>query len=254
VAQIVCLLLAVALVACSSDPPDDGAGGPTAGAAASIAGASGDGIVGLASRGGAAGEAGTGAGDGGAGEAGSVGGDGDAGEGGEGGSMGGEGGSMGGQGGAAGVAGVGTGGMTGGAGGMVDPCDELDCDDGNDCTRDACRFGRCQHENESNSGVACTDGFFDGQCLETAGTCHVQCGNTDQLCCEDECRPGLDCRPVLPDFGPITERCIEAAPCGGEGEPCCLELEGNALTTVCDGALVCGPPASGSGGSECNAE
>jgi hypothetical protein len=98
-----------------------------------------------------------------------------------------------------GAGGAGDSGLGGASGdGGTDPCENIGCNDGNDCTADRCVNGFCHLEPVQISGIDCHDGFFDGQCEPGAGVCLVPCGAEDQECCDGAsgCRSGLDCRPV----------------------------------------------------------
>jgi len=163
VLQVVYVLLAVfAVSACSSDPRDGGAG--TTAGGSSMAGSAGDGAAGMSGDAAVAGGSET--------DAGSAGGD-----------------------------SGGDSGLDGSSGdGGTDPCENIGCNDGNDCTADRCVDGFCYLEPVQVSGVDCDDGFFEGQGEPGAGVCLVPCGAEDQECCDNGasgCRSGLACRPVI---------------------------------------------------------
>ena len=102
------------------------------------------------------------------------------------GGMGGAGG-QGGMGGAGGQGGMGGAGGQGGMGGSADPCDGLDCSDGNECTADLCADGVC-----SNPPV--TDNTM---CDSNMGTCQAgMCVPTD-LCEGKDCSDGNQCTADL---------------------------------------------------------
>jgi len=77
----------------------------------------------------------------------------------------------------------------------------IHCDDGNQCTSDACTSGACVNTNLSN-GTACNDGLYctltdtcngSGVCV---GSAAKPCGKLNPVCCEatDTCHPtGYEC-------------------------------------------------------------
>ena len=121
--------------------------------------------------GGAGGDGGGGAG----GEAGAGGAGGQAGAGGAGGQAG--------AGGAGGQAGAGGAGGQGGMGGSVDPCEGVDCSDGNDCTEDNCMEGNCSNPPVMN----------DTMCDGNMGTCQSGVCVPNDLCEGVDCSDGNDC-------------------------------------------------------------
>jgi len=59
----------------------------------------------------------------------------------------------------------------------VDPCDDIDCSDGNQCTADLCNVGVCSNPNVGPGGACSQNG---GNVCDGAGTC-VEC-NIDAQC------------------------------------------------------------------------
>ena len=83
-------------------------------------------------------------------------------------------------------------GASGDSGGTGNPCDTLDCDDGNDCTDDVCdpRIGRCTYA-AVGDGAVCSavgvSGVCDGVLCRTACT-GVDCDDGNP-CTDDSCDP-----------------------------------------------------------------
>ena len=72
--------------------------------------------------------------------------------------------------------------ITEGGGQVIDPCEDLSCDDENLCTIDSCDLGTCVHEPEP--GQSCDDGNL----CSTDDTCDEkgQCSGSGTLLCEDD--------------------------------------------------------------------
>ncbi|HSN82409.1 MAG TPA: right-handed parallel beta-helix repeat-containing protein, partial [Polyangiales bacterium] len=90
------------------------------------------------------------------------------------------------------------------AGPFDDPptCEDLDCDDGNECTVDGCADATCSHE-PAEDGIACTVGDGPGLCL--GGQCFPDCSKQD-------CRPVYPCteegiRDAIRDGGDVIIGC-----------------------------------------------
>ena len=191
------------------------------------------------------------AGDGGTGGAGGDGGGGAGGEAGAGGA--------GGEAGAGGAGGEAGAGGQGGAGGAVDPCDGLDCSDGNECTDDVCTDGVCSNPPVTD-GEACDNmmGICESGVCAPASLCEgVDCDDGND-CTQDICDPatGTCSNPDEPDGS----MCI-CPVCGAEGicmmgectDPCegidCSD--GNQCTADLCNVGVCSNPNVGPGAS-CN--
>ncbi len=142
----------------------------------------------------------------------------------------------------------------------VDACDagvcvgsgEVDCDDGNVCTDDACDPAKgCVHATNSaacNDGNACTlvDTCVNGSCL---GTGTPDCDDANP-CTEDACVPPGGCQntPVIPCCGDgqvdPPEECDDGNTAGGDGcDESCMEETAVTMqwtdpqTGSCDGKI-----------------
>jgi hypothetical protein len=81
-------------------------------------------------------------------------------------------------------------------------CEDLDCDDGNECTVDGCADSACSHEPAAD-GATCTVGDGPGLCL--GGQCLADCSKQD-------CRPVYPCteqgiRDAIRDGGDVIIGC-----------------------------------------------
>lgn len=144
--------------------------------------------------------------------------------------------------------GDGGGGSGGGGAGGTGPvtCEDLECDDGNECTEDSCEDAVCSHAAVAD-GIACTVDAAAGLC--DSGECVIDCSVED-------CRPRYPCteqgiRDAIADGGNIVVDC--AVPTTVMLTAGVLEIEkdlsldglGN-LTIDADGqsrALITSPPA-----------
>lgn len=136
--------------------------------------------------------------------------------------------------------------------GVCQPGPDVDCDDLNECTADACdtETGTCTHENEMD-GVECDDGT---ECTAESACSEGLCAGTDGMAvCEDDnpctvavCDEGGACSndPVARGIPCNTDKCLLGQTCDGAGE-CSggedLECDdGNDCTTDdCDAETGC---------------
>ena len=190
------------------------------------------------------------AGDGGTGGTGGAGGE-TGGAGGEAGS-----GGAGGEAGAGGAGGEAGAGGQGGAGGAVDPCDGLDCSDGNECTDDFCTDGVCSNPPVTD-GEACDNmmGICESGVCAPANLCEgVNCDDGNE-CTQDICDPATGLCSNPDDDGAACTCPV----CGAEGicmmgectDPCegidCSD--GNQCTADLCNVGVCSNPNVGPGAS-----
>ena len=134
---------------------------------------------------------------------------------------------------------------------VIDPCDELDCDDGNICTQDSCDLGECV--NEPESGAECDDGNLcttedicdeKGQC---AGSGTLLCED-DSPCTDDVCDSEAGCVFEAKENGTQCDdgnACTQGDTCAGglcqglaqecedDGEPCTVSAGCDAETGDC---------------------
>ena len=136
-------------------------------------------------------------------------------------------------------------------GGECSPVGELDCDDDNNCTDDACNPGLgCVHKlNDApcDDGDLCTagDACAGGQCI---GGDQVVC-NDDNPCTVDACIPGDGCQflpedaacddgnPCTDDLCDLANGCMHSlnqAPCE-DGDPCTAGEQ--CLAGICQGGV-----------------
>ncbi len=123
---------------------------------------------------------------------------------------------------------------------------QLNCDDGNECTADTCEPGAgCQFlpvAGDCDDGTACTlgDVCFQGLCVATS---FLDCDDGN-LCTDDSCDPGLGCvhdNNVLPcddsNACTVVDTCAGGG-CVGAGVPNCDD--GNVCTDdICEPAIGC---------------
>ncbi len=159
----------------------------------------------------------------------------------------------------------------------VDCLTDADCDDGNDCTDDACIAGVCENTNNTDpcdDGLFCTkyDECLNGQCSGSGDTCPP-----GQICVEDDdtcvdcltdadCDDGNDCTDDTCAAG-VCENTNNTDPCDDglyctEGETCgggicsggtprdCSASDGPCAVGVCDdSADTCRAKAINDGGT-----
>lgn len=106
-------------------------------------------------------------------------------------------------------------------------CSQIDCDDGDICTTDACADGACSHTNNTrpcNDGDACTvgDRCSNGICAGRPRNC-----DDDNACTSDTCVDGV-C--VHPPFG--CPKDLQCDPRNGKCVVCLSDAD-------CDDALFC---------------
>jgi hypothetical protein len=104
----------------------------------------------------------------------------------------------------------------------VDPCDGVDCSDGNQCTADLCNVGVCSNPNVG-PGAACDQG--GGNVCDGAGTC-VECISDEQCgageaCIDNACEAAAD--PVVCEqFNPAPAQTGQNCD-GSAGQECICE-------------------------------
>jgi hypothetical protein len=122
-----------------------------------------------------------------------------------------------------------------------EPADTCGCaDDANECTRETCAAGRCEHpadyDGNSCTGGTCVDGACCMGCWNGAGcrpgTEQTACGGNGTMCAL--CPLDTACM-VYTCAGYCLGEIVDAPgcpPCGGLDEPCCQGM-------VCDAPLSC---------------
>lgn len=82
-----------------------------------------------------------------------------------------------------------------------DPGTDADCDDNNQCTKDECQFGRCDHYNLKN-GAPCETPCFGGETSCQNGQCHGSCPDPNN------CNNAGDCPDIAKaGGGNLDKRC-----------------------------------------------
>ncbi len=130
---------------------------------------------------------------------------------------------------------------------FIDPCDGVDCNDGDQCTLDECNAGECVHTAHTGpceDGNACTVGDMcaGGQCLPGE---KLSCDDGNP-CTDDACSSVQGCLHVL-----NTKSCSDGDPCT-DGDKC---KDGQCLagtTVVCHPCLTDGDCLEYDDGDLCN--
>lgn len=143
----------------------------------------------------------------------------------------------------------------------VNPCDTMNCNDGNDCTSDTCSNATCHNtpvgynapcwsggKQGACTGITCCTGCtsstgqcFPGNVVEACGRVNETCKSCDDNdpCTADTCDATSTCRHTYAgDYASCgssslcyNRNCIA---CGGVGQPCCPGSTCSALGSYCD--------------------
>jgi hypothetical protein len=100
----------------------------------------------------------------------------------------------------------------------VDPCAEVNCDDGDPCTIDTCVDGKCFHEEIPGCGQGPCGDPAAGSCFENNGTP----GCNDQTCCELICNADSYCCDTAWDTICANAANTDCSGGGGGGDDCCV--------------------------------
>ncbi|MCH8912410.1 MAG: hypothetical protein IIA33_02460, partial [Planctomycetes bacterium] len=119
-----------------------------------------------------------------------------------------------------------------------------DCDDGDDCTTDACDGGACtQTPLDCDDGLDCTDDTcVAGNCTHTPMDCDDGVACTDDACVAGACVSTPD-DSNCPDDGEFCngiESCDPQFGCGSSGDPCQAGQFCNEAKVTCDGCITDG--------------